>query len=67
MLSVDKGTPADRQRIEPGDVITAVDHQPVANSKQFHDALKKSDPKKGVVLNLLSGKKARFEILKEKS
>jgi len=67
VLSVDKGTPADQQRIEPGDVITAVDHQPVANSKQFHDALKRSDLKKGVVLNLLSGKKAHFEILKEKS
>jgi serine protease Do len=65
VLEVRKGTLADRQGIKPGDVITGVDQRPVANTAQFHDALKNADPKTGVLLNLLSGKTARFEILKD--
>jgi serine protease Do len=64
VMAVEKETPAARQGIKPGDIITSVDKQSVGNPKQFRDALKKADLKKGVMLNLLSGNTARFEILK---
>ena len=65
VMSVEKGTPAANQDIKPGDIITAVNHQSVTNPKQFREAVKKADLKKGVLVNLLSGNTARFEILKE--
>lgn len=63
--SVERNGLAARKGIRPGDVITAVNHQEVATLKQFRDALKKADLKKGVIVNLQSGDTARFEILKE--
>jgi serine protease Do len=51
--------------IKRGDIITSIDHQPVTNPKQFHDALKIADTKKGVIMNLVSKDGARFEILKD--
>jgi len=65
VVSVERGSPASRKGIKPGDVITSIGPQPVANPKQFSDALKKADLKKGVIVNLISGKIATFEILKE--
>jgi serine protease Do len=41
VMAVEKGTPAARQGIKPGDVITALNQKPVSNPKQFNDALKK--------------------------
>jgi len=67
VASVEKDSPAGRQGIEPGNVITAINSQSVANVRQFRSALKKADLKKGVLVNLLSGDIARFEILKQKS
>jgi hypothetical protein len=43
-----------------------MDSQPIATVRQFRNALKKADLKKGVLINLLSGDVARFEILKAK-
>ena len=51
--------------INRGDVITAINHQPVGNPKQFHDAMKNVDTKKGVFLNLANKDTTWFEILKE--
>ncbi len=51
--------------INRGDVITAINHQPIGNPKQFHDAMKNVDTKKGVILNLASKDTTWFEILKE--
>jgi len=65
VIGVEKGTPAARKGIKPGDIITAVDKQSVASPKQFHDALKNADLKKGIAVNLVSGATARLEILKE--
>jgi len=65
ILSVEKNTLADRAEIKPGEIITAVNQQPISNPKQFRDALGKADLKKGIVINLLSGGSARFEILKQ--
>ena len=64
VVAVDKSGPADQSEIKPGDVITSVNQQPVANPKQFHAALKRADLKKGVLLNLTSRDEAWFEILR---
>jgi hypothetical protein len=37
----------------------------VTNPKEFADALKKADLKKGIIVNLQSSESVRFEILKE--
>ncbi len=67
VVTVEKDTPAAHKGIKPGDIITAVDQKQVATPKQFREALKKTDLKKGILLNLISGNTARFEILKEPS
>lgn len=56
---------AARQNIKPGDVITAINHQPITRVREFRDTLRGADLKKGVLLNLVSGGTARFELLKE--
>jgi serine protease Do len=67
VIGVDKGTPAARKGFKPGDIITAVNQQAVASPKEFRDALKGADLKKGVSVKLLSGTAARVEVLKEES
>ncbi len=64
VATVERDSLADRQAIRPGDVITAINSQPVASVRQFRNALQKADVKQGLLVNLLSGKTARFEILK---
>jgi serine protease Do len=61
---VEKNSPAARKGLKPGDVITSIDEEPVNDPKQFQAAVKKADLKKGVLVNLISGDTARFEILK---
>jgi serine protease Do len=65
VVSVDKNSPAERKEIKAGDIITGVNQQAVTTPKQFADVVKKADLKKGVIVNLVSGGVARFEILKE--
>ena len=65
VLSVEKGTPAARKGIKPGDIITSVNQQAVASAKQFRDAVKNADLKKGVKVELVSGSTARVEVLSE--
>jgi serine protease Do len=63
--SVEKDGLADRAGIKPGDIITKMNGRAVSNPKQFREAIKNSDPKKGVIVNLISEGTARFEILKD--
>ena len=65
VTSVEKGTPADLKGLKPGDVITSLNQQAVSNTKQFRDVLRKADLKKGIIVNVVSGKTARFEVLKQ--
>jgi Do/DeqQ family serine protease len=65
VVAVDGSTPAGRKGIKPGDIITSVNQQAVANPQQFRDALKGADLKKGVTVKLLSGNTARVEVLRE--
>ena len=62
---VERGSPAERKGIKAGDVITEVNGKTVANPKQFAQALKAADPKKGVVLIYTSRGTSKVEILKE--
>jgi serine protease Do len=66
VATVDRNSPAARSGLKPGDIITSIDQQPIANRKQFQAAVEKADLKRGVLLNLISGNTARFEILKAK-
>jgi serine protease Do len=65
VASVEKNSPAARKGLKPGDIITAIDQQDVTTPKQFRDLTQKTDLKKGVLVNLVSGNTARFEILKQ--
>ncbi len=56
---------AERKGIRPGDVITEVNRQSVANLKTFRDAMKAADAKKGVIINFISKGTSRFTVLKE--
>jgi serine protease Do len=67
VVAVQDGTPAARKGIKPGDILTQMDHKYVANPKQFREAIKNADVKKGVVINLVSGDAARFEVLREEA
>ncbi|HEY5914899.1 MAG TPA: trypsin-like peptidase domain-containing protein [Verrucomicrobiae bacterium] len=64
IAAVAKDSPAALKQLKPGDIITSVNQQPVSSKKQFDAALKKADPKQGVLINLVSDKTARFEIIK---
>jgi len=65
VTAVESGSVADEERILPGDVITEINRVPVANMKQFRDALKGADAKKGVIINFISRGTSRFTVLKE--
>jgi len=65
VTDVDSDSSAARGGIKPGDVITEINHQSVTTPKQFREALKNADGKKGVFINLISGGTSRFEILKD--
>jgi serine protease Do len=64
VATVERNSLAARNKIRPGDIVTSVNQQPVGTQKQFQAAIEKADIKKGVLLNLISGNTARFEILK---
>jgi len=63
VVAVDDASLAARKGIQPGDVITSVDRHEVRTIKDFKDALKKTDLKKGILLKLESGISSRTETL----
>jgi len=65
VASVEKDSPAARSGLKPGDIITAIDQQDVTTPKEFRALTEKANLKKGVLVNLVSGNTARFEILKQ--
>ncbi len=67
VTAVDKGMPAGVKDLRPGDIITSVNQTPVANPKQFRDALENTPPGRGVQVNFKRAGKSRFETLKEGS
>lgn len=61
---VDPKSPAAKNGIRPGDVITKVGSQAVNNAKEAREALGKADLSKGVVLYIVSKDVSRFVIIK---
>jgi serine protease Do len=64
VTAVEQDSPADEKGIQPGDIITAVNRQTVASPRQFRQALKSADAKKGIIINLISSGSSRMVILK---
>ena len=65
VTAVERDSPADEKGIQPGDVITQINRQPVTNLKQFRQALKAADARKGLMVNLISNGSSRMVILKD--
>jgi serine protease Do len=64
VTDVEDNSIAAAQDIQREDVITEVDGKPVTNVQSFHDALNKSDPKRGVLLYLDRKGSKTFAVLK---
>lgn len=52
--TVERGSIAEGKRIRPGDVITEVNRKAVTTAKQFEQAIKGADLKKGIIVNLIT-------------
>ena len=66
ITEVEGGSIAERNGLRAGDIITEVNRKAITNAKQFRDAIKASDPKKGVVINFTSHGTSQFQILKDR-
>jgi serine protease Do len=62
---VEPDSVADESNIEEGDIVTAIGGEPVTTPKQFYDALKTADVKKGVRIDLINRTGRTFELLKD--
>jgi serine protease Do len=67
VTSIEQNSLADERGIKAGDVITEVNRQRVTSLRQFREAVKTSDPKHGLMLNLISDGASRFVVLKDNS
>ena len=63
VTAVEVDSPAYEKGIQPGDVITEINRQPVTSPRQFRQALKSADSRKGLMLNLISNGTKRMVIL----
>jgi S1-C subfamily serine protease len=65
VTEVESGSAAEGKGIRAGDIITEVNMKAVNTPKQFRDAVKLADLKKGVIINFTSRGTSKFEFLKE--
>lgn len=65
VTAVEPGSLAESKRIKSGDIITKVNRKNTNTPKEFRDALKGADLKKGVSILLIAEGGKRFEFLKE--
>ena len=65
VTEVERGSAAEREGIKAGDVITEVNGKAVTTPKQFHQAVKQADPKKGVMILFNSRGASKVEILRD--
>jgi serine protease Do len=65
VTAVDQDSLADARGIKTGDVITEINRQRISTPRQFRDAVKSADPKRGLMVNLVSEGASRFVVLKD--
>ena len=65
VTDVERGSIAHKSGLKAGDIITEVNRKSVKSLKDFREALKGADLKKGVLLNFNSNGTVKSEILKE--
>jgi serine protease Do len=62
---VEPDSVADQSNIQEGDIVTAIGGQAVTTPKEFYDALKTVDVKKGVRMDIINHAGKTFELLKD--
>lgn len=65
VIAVEEKSPAARGGILPGDIVLSIDQQKIGTPKDFRQAVKAGDLKKGVAVSVFSEKKQRVLVLKE--
>lgn len=65
VAEVDEDSPAGRQQIQPGDVITKVNRRPVRTPKEFGTVMQDGDLKKGISVTIVAERGRSFRVLKE--
>jgi serine protease Do len=66
VTEVERGSTAQLNRVQPGDIIVEVDRKAVSTLEEFREAMKASDPKgKGVLFYVVSKGASRFVVLKD--
>ena len=65
VTAVERDSSGEQKGIRAGDIITEVNRVPVSNVKQYREAIKAADAKRGVVVNFVSKGTSRFTVLKE--
>jgi len=65
VTAVESGSAGEAAAIKPGEVVTRVNRVPVKSAKEFRDALKAGDAKKGISLSITGESGTRLEFLKD--
>jgi serine protease Do len=65
VTAVEQDSPAEARGIRAGDVITEINRQHITTLRQFRDAVKSADPKRGMMVNLVGESGSRFVVLKD--
>jgi len=65
VTEVERGSAAEREGIKAGDVITEINGKTVTTPKQFQQAVKQADPRKGVMITFNSRGTSKVEILRD--
>jgi serine protease Do len=65
VTAVEQDSPADARGIRAGDVITEINRQRISSLRQYREAMKAADPKRGMTINLVGEGGNRFVVLKD--
>ncbi|HUJ10206.1 MAG TPA: trypsin-like peptidase domain-containing protein [Verrucomicrobiae bacterium] len=64
VTDVAAGSSGEQKGMQPGDVITEIDHSPIRSSEDFKAAIAKADKDKGALLYVQRGDSSTFVVLK---